>query len=199
MSEADKKTRTPRIAILISGTGSNMKAIIEACRSGALDADPVIVISDNADAFGLTTAKELGVQTLCAAYERGVPREKNEELIARAIEDARAEWVVLAGFMKILTSSFVRRFNGRIVNIHPSLLPAFPGAHALRDALEAEADLAGVTIHIVDEYVDHGPIIAQREVPILPGDTEESLATRVHAVEHELYPAALQQLFHEDV
>lgn len=191
--------RTPRIAILISGTGSNMKAIIAACRDGRLDADPVVVISDSVEAPGLAAARELGIETVSAVYERGVPREKNELLIASVLRERRVDWVVLAGFMKILSAGFVRQFEGRIVNIHPSMLPAFPGAHALRDALEAGADFAGVTIHIVDEQVDHGTIIAQREVPILPGDTEETLAPRVHAVEHELYPATLQQLFHEDV
>lgn len=188
-----------KIAILISGTGSNMRVIIEACRNGSLDADPVIVISDNANAPGLAKARELGVSVLSAVYEKGVAREKNEELIARAIDESGAEWIVLAGFMRILSPSFVSRYRGRIVNIHPSMLPSFPGAHALRDAIEAGADFAGVTIHIVDELVDHGPILAQREVPIMPGDTEEALAERVHKVEHELYPRTLQQLFHEDI
>lgn len=187
-----------KIAILISGTGSNMEAIIAACDRGELEAEPVVVISDNPDAPGLEKARAAGVDTVSAVYERGVPREKNEELIARVIREKGAEWIVLAGFMKILSASFVRQFPGRIVNIHPSILPAFPGAHALRDALEAGADFAGVTIHIVDEFVDHGPILAQREVPIVAGDTEETLAPRVHAVEHELYPRTLQQLFHDD-
>lgn len=188
-----------KIAILISGTGSNMRVIIEACRNGSLDAEPVIVISDNPNAPGLAKARELGVSVMSAVYEKGVAREKNEELIARAIDEAGAEWIVLAGFMRILSPSFVSRYRGRIVNIHPSMLPSFPGAHALRDALEAGADFAGVTIHIVDELVDHGPILAQREVPIMPGDTEETLAERVHKVEHELYPRTLHQLFHEDI
>lgn len=189
----------PRIAILISGTGSNMKAIVQACRDGRLDADPVVVISDNSDAPGLAAAMEFGIETISAVYQRGVPREKNELLIRTAIRERGVDWIVLAGFMRILSREFVREFDGRIVNIHPSMLPAFPGAHALRDALEAGADYAGVTIHIVDEMVDHGTILAQREVPILPGDTEATLAPRVHAVEHELYPATLQSLFHEDI
>ncbi len=121
------------------------------------------------------------------------------QLIAETIKQKKIDWIVLAGFMKILSSSFVKQFPGRIVNIHPSMLPAFPGAHAIRDALTAGADCSGVTIHIVDEFVDHGPILAQEEVPIHPGDTEESLAERVHAVEHRLYPHTLQALFHEDV
>lgn len=191
--------RLPRIAILISGTGTNMRAIIEACRTGVLEADPVVVISSDPEAKGLAAAEKMGVRTVSAAYGHGVPREKNEELIAAELRASRVEWVVLAGFMRILSASFVESFKGRIVNIHPSMLPSFPGAHALRDALEAGADFAGVTIHIVDALVDHGPIVAQEEVPILPGDTEETLAERVHAVEHRLYPKTLQQLLHEDI
>lgn len=191
--------RLPRIAILISGTGTNMRAIIEACRTGDLEADPVVVISSDPEAKGLETAAKMGVRTVSAAYGLGVPREKNEELIAAELRASRVEWVVLAGFMRILSEGFVDSFMGRIVNIHPSMLPSFPGAHAIRDALEAGADFAGVTIHIVDALVDHGPIVAQEEVPILPGDTEETLAERVHAVEHRLYPKTLQQLLHEDI
>ncbi|MDL2263556.1 phosphoribosylglycinamide formyltransferase [Synergistaceae bacterium OttesenSCG-928-I11] len=194
--EAQKK---PRVAILISGTGSNMLAIIEACKSSALDAEIALVVSDNPNAPGLAKARDAGIETVSAVYERGVPREKNERLIAETIKNKKIDWIVLAGFMKILSADFVKQFPGRIVNIHPSMLPAFPGAHAIRDALEAQADCAGVTIHIVDEFVDHGPILAQEEVPIQPGDTEESLAERVHAVEHRLYPKTLQQLFHEDI
>ncbi len=195
MSEHKK----PRVAILISGTGSNMQAIVAACRNGALDAEIAVVISDNPDAPGLAKARDAGIETASAVYERGIPREKNEQLIAETIRQKKIDWIVLAGFMKILSASFVRQFPGRIVNIHPSMLPAFPGAHAIRDALEAGADCAGVTIHIVDEMVDHGPILAQEEIPIRPGDTEKSLAERIHAVEHRLYPRTLQQLFHEDV
>ena len=176
-----------------------MEAIIAACRRGSLAAEVAIVISDNKDASGLKKAKSKGVKTLAAQYEKNVPREENEARIIAALKAERVEWVVLAGFMKVLTASFVREFPNRIVNIHPALLPAFPGAHAIKDALDAKADITGVTVHIVDEYVDHGTIIAQEEVPILPGDTEETLAPRIHAVEHRLYPRTLQQLFHEDI
>lgn len=189
----------PRIAILISGAGSNMEAIISACKGGALEAEVAVVISDNPDAAGLRKARSRGVPTLAAPYGRGVPREESEAPIIEALVAARAEWVVLAGYMKVLTASFVRAFQNRIVNIHPALLPAFPGAHAIRDALAAGADVTGVTIHIVDELVDHGAIIAQEEVAILPGDTEDTLARRIHAVEHVLYPRTLRQLFHEDI
>ncbi|MDR3164104.1 MAG: phosphoribosylglycinamide formyltransferase, partial [Synergistaceae bacterium] len=135
---------------------------------------------------------------LAVPYKKGVPREETESAIIEAIKAERAEWVVLAGFMKLLTPYFVQTFRNHIVNIHPALLPAFPGAHAIRDALAAQADITGVTIHMVDELMDHGTIIAQEEVAIMPGDTEETLAARIHAVEHRLYPRTLQQLFHED-
>jgi len=188
----------PRIAILVSGAGSNMEAIISAYRQGSLEAEIAIVISDNPEAAGLGKARSRGIKTLAVPYRKGISREENEAPIIEALRAERVEWVVLAGFMKILTGGFVQSFPNKIVNIHPALLPAFPGAHAIRDALEMAADITGVTVHIVDELVDHGPIIAQEEVPVLPGDTEETLASRIHAVEHKLYPRALQQLFHED-
>jgi formyltetrahydrofolate-dependent phosphoribosylglycinamide formyltransferase len=192
---ADEK---PGMAIMISGTGSNMEAIISAAKRGSLSVRPVLVVSDNPDARGLKKAKSMGVKTLAVPYERGIPREETESAIIGAIKAERAEWIVLAGFMKLLTPRFVQAFRNRIVNIHPALLPAFPGAHAIRDAIEAKADITGVTVHMVDELMDHGTIIAREEVAILPGDTEETLAARIHAVEHRLYPRTLQQLFHED-
>ncbi|MDR0653355.1 MAG: phosphoribosylglycinamide formyltransferase [Synergistaceae bacterium] len=195
MKNADEK---PGMAIMISGTGSNMEAIISAARRGTLAARTVLVVSDNPDAPGLKKAKAKGVKTLAVPYKKGVPREEAESAIIEAIKAERAEWVVLAGFMKLLTPYFVQTFRNRIVNIHPALLPSFPGAHAIRDALAARADVTGVTVHMVDELMDHGTIIAQEEVAILPGDTEETLAARIHAVEHRLYPRTLQQLFHED-
>jgi formyltetrahydrofolate-dependent phosphoribosylglycinamide formyltransferase len=192
---ADEK---PGMAIMISGTGSNMEAIMSAARRGSLAARTVLVISDKPDAQGLKKAKAKGVKTLAVPYKKEVPREETESAIIGAIKAERAEWVVLAGFMKLLTPRFVQTFRNRIVNIHPALLPSFPGAHAIRDALAARADITGVTVHMVDELMDHGTIIAQEEVAILPGDTEETLAARIHAVEHRLYPRTLQQLFHED-
>ena len=183
-----------RMAILISGNGTNMVEIIKAQRRGDLRADVAVVISDNPDAPGLHRAVGFGCRTAVTPYATGVTREGNERAILEAIEQASVDWIVLAGFMRILSGDFVRRFPGRIVNIHPSLLPAFPGAHAIRDAFEARASYTGVTIHIVDELVDHCPIIAQEEVPILHNDTLETLETRIHAVEHRLYPQTLQAL-----
>lgn len=188
----------PRVAILLSGTGSNMDAILNACKQGALWAEIVLIASDNPDSPGLARAAKAGFRIVAAPYKKGIPRGENEQPLIDAIRESQADWIVLAGFMRVLTSHFVSSFPGRIVNIHPSLLPAFPGAHAIVDALQAGAEVTGVTIHIVDELVDHGPIIAQEEVFIQQDDTEDSLAARIHAVEHRLYPATLQELFHED-
>lgn len=176
-----------------------MEAIISACRNGSLEAEIAIVISDNPKAAGLDKARSRGIKAVALPYGKEVPREENDAQIIEALRAERVEWVVLAGFMKVLTAGFIQAFPNKIVNIHPALLPSFPGAHAIRDALEAYADITGVTVHIVDEFVDHGPIIAQEEVPIFPGDTEDTLAARIHAVEHKLYPRTLQQLFHEDI
>jgi formyltetrahydrofolate-dependent phosphoribosylglycinamide formyltransferase len=188
----------PKAAILISGTGSNMEAIIRACADGSLFARIVTVISDKPDAPGLKKARAKGVKTAAYPYDKNLTREENERPIIEAVVASGAEWIVLAGYMKVLSPAFVQKFPNRIVNIHPALLPSFPGAHAIRDALEAGAETTGVTVHMVDEMVDHGTVIAQEEVPIFPGDTEETLAPRIHAVEHRIYPRALQQLFNED-
>ena len=193
------ESKKPRLAILISGTGSNMEAIMAACDRGDLLAEIALIVSDQPEARGVQTAKKRGIETFVSPYEKGVSRQANELPIVKALQEKNIDWIVLAGYMKILSSDFVRTFPGRIVNIHPSLLPAFPGAHAIRDVLEGGADYTGVTIHIVDELVDHGPILAQEEVPIYLGDKEESLAIRIHEVEHRLYPRTLQQLLHEDV
>lgn len=184
---------------MISGNGTNMEKIIESCESGVLDAEVALVISDKPNAPGIAKARARHVRTIVRTYAADRSREQNEAPIVETIARERIDWIVLAGFMRILSGDFVRRFRGRIVNIHPSLLPAFPGAHAIEDALEAKADFTGVTVHIVDELVDHGPVMAQEEVPIYPGDSLETLSERIHAVEHRLYPRTLQQLLHEDI
>ena len=186
--------RLPRIAILISGTGSNMEALLKASISRELPAEVSFVGSDNPDAKGLKTAEALGAKTLVFDYKK-LGRRDAEKSIANAVEETGSDWIVLAGFMKILSSDFVVRFPDRIVNIHPSLLPAFPGAHGIRDAWEAGAAYTGVTVHIVDEKVDHGKILAQERVDILPNDTAESLEERIHKVEHRIYKDTLKKLF----
>ena len=186
--------QSPRIAILISGTGTNMHAILNAIKDGELDAVPVFVGSDKAAAKGLQTAASLGVPTRVFSYKE-LGKADAEEAIALAVEEAGADWIVLAGFMRILSPDFVRRFAGRIINIHPALLPLFPGAHGIRDAWDAGVPETGVTIHIVDEEVDHGPILAQESVKREPEDTIETLEAKIHAVEHKLYKKTLKEFF----
>ena len=161
--------RTPRIAILISGTGTNMVALMKAAITGELPAEVTFVGSDRLSAAGLEKAAALGAQTRVFFYKRD-GRDAAEEAIAKAIDETRSDWIVLAGFMRMLSPKFVRRFKGRIINIHPALLPLFPGAHGIRDAWDAGVKETGVTVHLVDEEVDHGPILAQRSVSREPSD-----------------------------
>ena len=181
----------PRIAILISGTGSNMEVILKACITGELPAEVSFVGSDNINARGLGTAAALGAPTRVFFYKRD-GRNSAEEAIAKAVEETKTDWIILAGFMKILSPAFVKRFPDRIINIHPALLPAFPGAHGIRDAWEAKAGHTGVTVHVVDEEVDHGRILAQERVDILPDDTIEMLEVKIHRVEHRIYSETLK-------
>ena len=182
----------PRIAILISGTGTNMEAILKASITGELPAQVSFVGSDRLEAKGLSTAAALGAPTRVFFYRRD-GKTAAEEAIAKAVDETASDWIVLAGFMRILSPEFVRRFKGRIINIHPALLPAFPGAHGILDAWNAGVPETGVTVHIVDEEVDHGPILAQERVRRTPEDTLESLEAKIHAAEHQLYKRALKE------
>jgi phosphoribosylglycinamide formyltransferase 1 len=175
-----------RIAILISGRGSNMKAVLDA----GLPAH-FCVISNNPLAPGLEIARQCGVQTAVVNHREFVDRASFDAALASRILEFAADWVVLAGFMRILTDTFVQRFNGRIVNIHPSLLPAFPGTDTHRRALAEGVKLHGCTVHLVTAELDRGPILVQAAVPILPGDDEATLAARVLEQEHRIYPAAI--------
>ena len=170
--------------ILISGRGSNMQAIVEARTSLAIRA----VISNRPDAAGLPWAADQGLATHCVDHRSFDSREAFDASLANAIDAHSPDYVLLAGFMRILTPEFVGRFAGRLVNIHPSLLPAFPGLHTHRRAIEAGVKLHGATVHFVTAELDHGPIIAQAAVPVLDSDTEDTLAARVLAQEHRLYP-----------
>ena len=189
--------RTPRIAILISGTGTNMEAIMKAIIAGELSAEVTFVGSDRLSAKGLTTAAALGASTRVFFYKRD-GRENAEAALADAIIETETDWIVLAGFMRVLSPTFVKKFSGKIINIHPALLPAFPGAHGIQDAWDAGVDTTGVTVHIVDEEVDHGSILAQEAVKRLPDDTIETLEARIHKTEHKIYKAALVKFFKEN-
>ena len=181
-----------RLVILISGTGSNMEALMRACDAGALDARVVAVLSNKPDAGGLAIAAERGIATEVVSHRDFTDRETFDAALAERIEAHRPDLVVLAGFMRILTAGFVRRFRGRLMNIHPSLLPKYPGLDTHRRAIEAADSEAGATVHFVTEELDGGPAIVQGRVAVLPDDTTASLANRVLAVEHRLYPCAVQ-------
>ncbi len=181
-----------RIVILISGRGSNMEAIVEACAAQAWPARVAAVISNRADAAGLDYAAARGIATAVVEHRTYADREGFDAALAQAIDAQAPDVVVLAGFMRILTPGFVQRYAGRLLNIHPSLLPAFPGLHTHRRAIEAGCKLAGATVHFVTAELDHGPIVAQAAVPVLPGDTEQTLAARVLTSEHRLYPMAVR-------
>jgi len=186
------------IVILISGGGSNMAAIVrEAARGnwrGLHGARVAAVVSNRADAGGLAFAREQGIATEVVDHKQFASREAFDEALAAAIDRHAPALVVLAGFMRILTPGFVARYQGRLLNIHPSLLPAFPGLHTHQRALEAGCRVAGATVHQVTAELDHGPILGQAVVPILPGDTAADLAARVLTQEHLLYPLAIAQL-----
>lgn len=177
-----------RLVILISGRGSNMQAILRA----RLDAEICAVISNNPLAAGLETAKEAGVATRVVNHRDYRDRESFDAALADAVSACRPDLVVLAGFMRILTGGFIDRFSGRIMNIHPSLLPAFPGLDTHRKAIEEGVRLHGCTVHFVTPRLDHRPIVAQAAVPVLPDDDEAKLAARVLEQEHIVYPAAIR-------
>ena len=182
------------IVILISGRGSNMQSIVKACAAEGWDARVAAVISNRADAAGLGFAREQGIATAVVDHREFASREAFDIELARAVDAFAPDVLALAGFMRILTPGFVQRFEGRLVNVHPSLLPAFTGLHTHRRAIEAGCKLAGATVHFVTAELDHGPIIAQAVVPVLPGDTEDTLSARVLVQEHVIYPRAVRWL-----
>lgn len=185
-------------AVLLSGRGTNMEALARNSLSGNLDGRIVLVASDNLEAEGLAKAAALGFPTKCYPYGK-IGRLPFEERVSEDIANSGAEWVVLAGFMRILSPYFVSRFRGKIVNIHPSLLPAFPGTDAIGKAWRYGVRVTGVTVHLVDEQVDHGMILAQEPVRIGTEEPLASLESRIHKVEHELYWRTLQGLFKSEI
>jgi phosphoribosylglycinamide formyltransferase 1 len=182
-----------RVAVLISGRGSNMTALIEAARAKDYPAEIVLVVSNRPDAAGLARAREAGITTASIDHRPfGQDREAFEHALDDELRKYRIEIVCLAGFMRLLSPWFIKRWSGRILNIHPALLPEFKGLHTHRRALEAGAKQHGATVHFVVEKTDAGPIVSQQSVPVLQGDTEETLAARVLAIEHRIYPEALR-------
>lgn len=181
-----------KVAVLISGRGSNMSALIEAARDPDFPGEIALVLSNKGSAAGLRTARENGIEARAIEGKAYPTREAHEDEMAAAIEASGAEIVCLAGYMRLLTPGFVQRFAGRMINIHPSLLPLFPGLHTHERALEAGMRIHGCTVHFVTEEMDEGPIVAQAAIAVRPGDTPETLAERLLVAEHRLYPHALR-------
>jgi len=186
-----------RIGALASGGGTNLQAIIDRCADGSLAAEIVLVISNNQDAGALERARKAGIPTLCIDHRTFASREEFDRTVVGSLQEAGVELVVLAGFMRIISEIFVEAYPNRIMNIHPALLPAFPGLHVQRKALEYGVRFSGCTVHFVDTGTDTGPIIIQAIVPVLDTDTEDTLAARILEQEHKIYPRAIQ-LFAED-
>lgn len=190
---AEQRLSKKRVAVLISGRGSNMAALIEAAKAQDYPAEIVLVVSNRPDASGLERARAAGIATAIVDHRPfGEDREAFERALDAQLQAYRIDLVCLAGFMRLLTPPFVRRWSGRMLNIHPALLPEFKGLHTHRRALAAGVKRHGATVHFVVPEMDCGPIVAQDSVPVLEDDTEESLAARVLEVEHRLYPQALR-------
>jgi phosphoribosylglycinamide formyltransferase-1 len=183
-----------RLGVLISGRGSNLKAIIEAIGDGRLDATIAVVISNRADAPGLDHARRAGIEALVLSHKAFPTREDYDRALVTELRARDVALVCLAGFMRLFSPVMVHAFPGRILNIHPSLLPKYPGLHPQQQALDDGASMSGATVHLVNEQLDAGPIVLQREVPVLPGDTADTLAARILVAEHQLYPEAIARV-----
>jgi len=181
-----------KLGVLISGNGSNLQSIIDHIEKGFLDAVIKIVVSNTADAFGLHRAKKHGIPFFVLENKNFKRKEDFDQELVRILQEQGVDLVVLAGFMRILTPTFLRAFPQRVMNIHPALLPSFPGLHAQKQAFDYGVKISGCTVHFVDEGVDTGPIIIQAAVPVLDDDTDETLAARILKEEHRIYPQAIQ-------
>ncbi|MDZ4184417.1 MAG: phosphoribosylglycinamide formyltransferase [Desulfuromonadales bacterium] len=184
--------RKLRLGVIASGSGSNLQAIIDRCADGSIDAEIVLVLSNVPGAGALNRAEKAGIATALIDHRTFAERADFDRAVVAALQAAGVELVVLAGFMRLITAPFIAAFPERIINIHPALLPAFPGLHVQRKALEAGARFSGCTVHFVDGGVDTGPIIIQAVVPILDDDDEASLSARILVQEHRIYPRAIQ-------
>lgn len=183
-----------RVVVFISGGGSNMVALAKACAAPDFPAEIVAVFSDKADAGGLAKAEALGIPTQVFERRAFASKDAHEAAILEALAEIQPDIICLAGYMRLLSAHFIRPYEGRMLNIHPSLLPLFPGLHTHQRAIDAGMAEAGCTVHIVTEGMDEGPVVAQARVPVLPGDTAETLAARVLVEEHRLYAEALRDM-----
>lgn len=184
----------PKIAFFASGSGTNFGNLVERIQSGQLHAEAALLVCDKPGAGVLERSLRFGIRAEVLDRKKYESRAAFEAAVMDAVDERRADWLVLCGFMRILSEAFVLRYWGRIINIHPSFLPAFPGAHAIQDAFEAGVRETGVTVHFVDTGVDSGPVILQKKLPVHPGESLEKLESRVHALEYELYPEALARV-----
>jgi len=186
-----------KLGILISGRGSNMQSIVRSCSSGEVPAEVAVVISNRADAAGLDWAADHDIPTAVFSHKEFDTREAHDDAIVRSLTDAGVEWVCLAGYMRLLSQAFIAAYPMRILNIHPSLLPSFPGLHGQRDAFVYGVFVSGCTVHFVDLELDHGPIVVQRTVPVEGCSDADALADRILVEEHRAYPEALARLLSE--
>ncbi len=192
-SESDRKTKGPlKIGVLVSGSGSNLQSLIDRCADGTVPGRVVCVISNVATAFGLERARRHGIPALHLDHRLFSCREAYDEALVNALREYEVELVCLAGFMRIITPLLIDAFPNAIMNIHPALLPSFPGLHAQRQAVEHGVKMAGCTVHFVDRGTDTGPIICQAAVPVEEGDTEDTLSARILVQEHRMYPLAVK-------
>ncbi len=187
-----------RIAVLLSGRGSNFEAIADNVAAGRINAEIAVVLSNRADALGLERARQRGLPTVVLP-SKGLEREAYDHQVVAALREKQVDLVCLAGFMRVLSPYLVREFRDRILNIHPGLLPAFPGLEAHRQALEYGVKVSGCTVHFVDEFVDHGPIILQASVPVLDDDTPETLSARILREEHRIYSEAINLVLNDRI
>lgn len=188
-----------RLGVLISGSGTNLQAIIDAIQAGQLEAEVAVVISSRPDAYGLQRAAQASIKTISLSQQVYSDALLANQLIVRELQQANVDYVVLAGYMRQILRPLLEAFHNRIINLHPALLPSFPGAHGIAEAWDYGVKLTGVTVHFVDANYDTGPIIAQRAVAIEEDDTPESLEERIHATEHQLLPEVLQLIAQDRV
>ncbi|MCP3161321.1 phosphoribosylglycinamide formyltransferase [Myxococcus qinghaiensis] len=184
--------RRVRLGVLVSGSGSNLQALLDACAREDFPAEVACVVSNVPTAYALERARAAGVPAVVVDHKAHASKGEFEAALLEALRAAGVEWVCLAGFMRLLSADFLGRFAGKVLNVHPSLLPSFPGLHAQRQALERGVKVAGCTVHFVDAGTDTGPIIGQAAVPVLPDDDEKSLSARILVEEHRLYPLAVR-------
>lgn len=192
MHSNSSPTTRPSIAVLVSGNGSNLQALIDATHSGKLNANIVLVLSNKASAFALERAKAANIEALCLPHKAFDTREAFDARVVAELRARNVEWVVFAGFMRLITAVLLDAYPNRILNLHPSLLPAFPGTNAIEQALAYGVKVTGCTVHLVTAEMDAGPVVDQTVVPVEPDDTAESLALRIHAAEHRLLVSSVQ-------